>query len=446
MNIRYTIGDCDRDEVNIKVEYSTNGSEFRTCSRLGDYGDSIDDLASSDPKNPAHYRFVWDSRKDLPGYSGKVSARLIPRDDIHVGKSASTGEFDLDNSVRRSRVVLAARNKDSSIGVLVLAPDGTLSDTGIKVKLSDAPSKIVFSPDGMHALVLHEQGGGHETVHSMLSIDHDMHVKLDYEWDAAGMYIVDAVFTPDGARLYAADGNHESNGGGLHMFECDDDGKLTPTDWFVSLHTPNAVAVHSTKSGLVLASGGITEQDGFDLSLVDARTKDVVGVDLNTGLSSPRIALDSLRDIALITDDGSYSGNKGAVASALLEPDGTGLDAAGFLTPVQSATDVHLVPGTTLAVASNYFGDGVYVVDIGDKGELTLVRTLKGIGLAGFMDVVDLGEGRSLALVPAISPKEGVGTLIARILFVQGGDTQLLEPFSIGTGVENMLSAIAIQP
>ena len=73
-------------------------------------------------------------------------------------------------------------------------------------------------------------------------------------------------------------------------------------------------------------------------------------------------------------------------------------------------------------------------------------RVLKGIGLAGGMDLVRTGPQAGMFLVPAVSPKQGVGTLIARIRVNQSEDVEMLEPFVLGEGTENMIASLAIQP
>ena len=162
-------------------------------------------------------------------------------------------------------------------------------------------------------------------------------------------------------------------------------------------------------------------------------------------MATPRVALNEEGDLALITDDGFISGEP-AVASITVDLDGQSLVEADLLEGLEAVSDVHFAPGDKVALAANYFGDGVYIIGVGADGNLEQKRVLKGIGLAGGMDLVRTGPQAGMFLVPAVSPKQGVGTLIARIRVNQSEDVEMLEPFVLGEGTENMIASLAIQP
>jgi hypothetical protein len=96
ISVDYTLMDLEGDDVNITVEYSTNGQDFYSAT-MGVGGDGTILLSSS--REGTSHVFVWNSTTDLFGVDlERVYMKITASDMYHTGYADTSNPFSLDNN------------------------------------------------------------------------------------------------------------------------------------------------------------------------------------------------------------------------------------------------------------------------------------------------------------------------------------------------------------
>ncbi len=120
--IVFTLRNPDTTRVDVDVSWAPSGGSFVTAT-AAPQSPPMHNLSAS-PGGTVH-RFVWDALADLGAGQHAVRVRVIPRIDGHVGTSATTLTFTVDNTGVVELADLLALHRDG-VGLAALASGGAV--------------------------------------------------------------------------------------------------------------------------------------------------------------------------------------------------------------------------------------------------------------------------------------------------------------------------------
>jgi len=350
---------------------------------------------------------------------------------------------DRDRAIVVSLPYDAAGSQASTYGVLTLATDGTITDTGQRFELGRSNvGEIAFTPDGDVGLVAQDDG----TLGVFRLPDGGAPVVVDAGFQGS-FYADRVIMDPGGDLAYVVDPDWRNNGGGIYRVAIGCDGTLT--DLGLWLPSKSAAGLLLDGDRMVVPASDIatsTPGVGDTLHLLDDTADppayvggaDAFGDD-QAIVSGSALTPDGA--YALIGDSSQFSGIDNRVA--VVAVGATGLTPVQVLTPVSDPLAIIPSPaGDTLLVVSG-FGDAVFVVDRGTgaqpfsvRGEPTYVGTSPQLPSGAVM--VERGSLTGLVL---IAENQGV----RRMQLATGGVTDL-GLTTLGSGYLAITGAIGVQP
>jgi hypothetical protein len=330
--------------------------------------------------------------------------------------------------------------------VLALSAAGELSQTGHAFEMGRSTwGEIVFTPDGEVGLVAQEDG----TIGVFLLADDGTPTVVSTGFEGS-FYGGAVVMDPTGARAWVLDQELENIGGGIYDLAIGCDGAVSDEGRAVPAQLPAALFWVDGGRAIAVADWVLAEDDGDDVFLLS--WGDSVGVlDGADAFGDdeaivPAAALTADGQYVLIADNNAFSGIENRVAVARLDPLGDTLEPTQLLEPMTDPFSIVTSPfdDAVLVVASmgdalmnlSYDPDALAnpfalvgeVEYAGDAPQLpgTAVMIQRG-ALAGHVLVAELQSVRHLA-------------------FQGDGEIADLGSFAFADEFEGMVGAIGVQP
>lgn len=325
------------------------------------------------------------------------------------------------------------------VHVLRLSAQGTLTDTGKTIDVGDCPQRVFFSPDGRLALVVvangHNPGAGMQRV-VVLRNDAQGNVTLAGEMAEFSLTNpTEAVFSLDGKKAYVPD--TDLNSGAVHVIDV----------------VPGCSASYSKKIPMPLPArilplpGGkhaivIGNKDPNDVAILDLETETVVS---NHDLFSDwtdayTVSLSPDGKYLAVPNSSPFSSLADTVST--LEIDMSGAvpvpKLAYTLENITEPTGVQWSPDGAKLAVSTFSGNKVQVLNAGANGVISIGTSVSGIGLAGYISMLNRGPNTGMFLVTSV-------TSVFVLRFTSTGAEKVTE-FSFGSGYDAMVNDVAVEP
>jgi hypothetical protein len=396
--------------------------------------DGLDGLPDPDAEAPD----VPDETDDLPeDVTADETAGPCPR---------LPGPDDRPRMVVVSRPYDAGGNPSSLYEVLVLSEDGELSTTEHTFELVRANiGLIAFTPDGEVGIAVSEDDG----TLGAFKLDGSGSPEVTAVSFDPGGYASSVVMDPSGERVYALSSQWEVHGGGIYSvaIECDGtltaEGQVAPSQLPYTLtFLPGSPLRAVTAAGTILASAA-----GHDAHLLlwGMPPSYVGGADAfadDEQIVSTAAATPDGRFV-LIGDNGMFSDpNRVAVVEVLED----GLRYVQTLAPLEDPMAIVVSPFENAALAVSGFGNAIFAIGYDpDNASAPFTLGLE-IAYAGNRPalpagavMVERGSLRGRVLIA-----ENVS--VRQVQFNSDGTITDLGAEDMGSGTENMVGAIGMQP
>ncbi len=307
-----------------------------------------------------------------------------------------------------------------------------------KIEVGDCPVKARFSPDGRFLFVIvnngHNPQAGTQAVVVLKKDNSGRYIKLR-QFNEFSMQNPEYIaFSRDGKKAFVSDFDIEGEGG-IHVIKRDGD------DWVykkeILLALPKSLVVLPDDRYAVVSGG----EDPYDTAVLDIEQEQILSKSdlFNDFVDALGIDVTSDGRYVVIPNSSPYS-ELGNTLSVLEVDYSSGL-------PVLSL--ISTLPNVNEPSASLFTTDGKYLVVTNfsknysslfnlSEGKLTLINKVTSMSLADTMTVIRKGNFRDYFFVNALSD--------IHILKIQGGQLLRLIKFPLGSGSENMLGDIDIEP
>ena len=345
----------------------------------------------------------------------------------------------------RVRKVVVSHPYDSSgaqsgeFEVLELSKTGVLSETNTTFTLSRAVwGDIVFTPDGEIGIAVHDDG-----TLGVFRFDGDDVVIVHSNFGNNDFYASRVTMDPTGSFIWVADDNWRDNGGGLYRVYLDCDGKLTNDGRIVKGKQPAAALLDPTDTTRILVPSRdlLDSAAGHNLHLVEVNTPALLSGDAVFPDDEATVSHAVWRDeYAFVSDNSFFSvGNRIAIARV----ENQTVKALQIIEGIEDPVWMVPSPFDSSLLVTSGFGDGLYLIKQAGvdnfylDGELSYVSSAPELPSAAV--AIERGTERGLVLVAETSG-------IRQVRFDAQGTVTDEGRFYLGSGYENIVGAIGVQP
>ncbi len=323
--------------------------------------------------------------------------------------------------------------------VLDLAADGALSRPGRKFQMGAArDERIAFTPDGEIGVAAQDDG----TLGIFRLDEAGQPTVIDAAYKGGFGYASAVTLSPDGATAYVTNENWPDSGGGLYAFSIGCDG--TPKDLGKLVSTKNAwggVAVLSASDAVLFSRETIGAPSGHQIIRLGLTppAKVTASVDLFGDDAAIIVARAQSPDgrLVLFVDNSAFDGTE---RLGVVDTSGGGLAKAQVLDGFPEAASVAVSPAGDAAIVAMWGSDSYAVLKLqpGAAPPVTVDKKVKGIQVPGALTTIDRGALAGRVLIGEVRG-------LYQLHFEAGG-VKDLGVFSLGAGVENLVTAIGVTP
>lgn len=335
-------------------------------------------------------------------------------------------------------------SKDNRYEVFDVSASGSVTPTGTIFQMgtaNSAESLVTFTPDGVVGLVVQDDGtlgvfrfddGGTPTV-----------VNPGF---SGGFYANHILMSPNGNTAWVIDMDTPNNGGGLYQVAIACDGTLSSLGQVLSGDAPTAGTWLNTRPGVaMIAARGMGPVDGGQAYLVDfnGSAPTVVGMTHpfpDPDAIPPTVSLTPDDAFAAIPDDGFLAGDR----LAIVVGDG-GSYANSQLLTTSSPIGVGFSPFARRGLVVNTNGtDGFHALDFingsWQVAATALPYTFGKPQLPGAPDLLTRGALEGWMFIAELDS--------VRVLRFDpdGGITDVSKTMAAGSGIDQILGTLGIQP
>jgi len=354
------------------------------------------------------------------------------------------GPADGPRSVVVSHPYDAAQKPANAYEVLSLDTQGQLAKTGQTFELGRAvDGDIVFTPDGKLGFVATEDGKV-----GVFRFESDGSVTVLDAGFSGSFYAAKLVVDPKGDRLYVIDSEWRESGGGIYSLRIECDDSLVEEGQWAAAKLPEGLVFLAQTPGRVVvpASDILGSPSDQHVHLLDwSATPTLLGSASVFGSDSPiisSIAVVASEKYALIADNSGFSSVPNRIAVVSIS--GSTPSGVQELSPIEDPADIEPSPFDDTALVTSGFGDGIFVATAG--GPASTPFSLKELGYSGdkpqlpvSMSGIRRGTLKGRVLVSEVSA-------VRQVSFGNGSAPTDLGPFTLGTGTENVVGALGVQP
>ncbi len=352
------------------------------------------------------------------------------------------GPDDRERKVVVSKLYTSNGDPSNAYEALDMAVEGTFAFPGDVFSMTRSTySRIVFTPDGKIGIVAQEDGSL-----GVFSVNTDGSISVVHESFEGEFYASKVVMDPAGQRVFVLSTQWREHGGGIYSVRVNCDGTLTEEGLWAPAKLPyGMVFLPDKESKVVVAAKDILNSPaernvhlltwGPSPSVIDS--VDAFGHD------------DFIIESFAVTNDGNYvllGDNSGFSAEpnsvAIVQTGATGLEPVQLLSPVEDPFDIVTSPYNNAAMVISGFGDVVISITYDPNNQaapFALGTTVSTPPLPAKAVLIDRGQ-----LTGWVFISENTG--IRKLVFESNGSITDLGVTSPGSGLENMIGSIGVQP
>lgn len=302
-------------------------------------------------------------------------------------------------------------------------------------------AKIEFTPDGKVGIVPQEDG-----TLGVFGVENDGSVSVIHESFSGNFYASKVIMDPDGERVYVLDTQWRENGGGIYSLKIECDGSLMEEGLWAPAQLPYAMIFlpDESRQVVVAAKDILDSQEGENIHLLQwSQIPNLI--DSVDGFGHNDFIIESFA----VTQDGKYVlfGNNASFSEepnsiAVVEVETQTLSPIQLLSPIEDPFDIVTSPYNNAAMVISGFGDAVLSLSYDPSNSaapFTIGETVSSPALPA--KTVSIGRGQ---LTGWVFISENMG--IRKLVFETNGSITDLGATGPGSGLENMIGSIKIQP
>ena len=346
----------------------------------------------------------------------------------------------------RKRFVVVGHASTGPVGtksndweVLDLGVDGALSRPGRTFKMGvPRDDRIAFTPDGEIGVAAQDDG----TLGIFRLDDAGTPTVIESAYKAGFSYASAVTLSPDGTTAYVTNENWPDSGGGVYAFSLGCDGK--PKDLGKLIATKNAwggVALLSATDAVVFSRETMGAPAGHQIVRLGLGTtaKVTASVDLFGDDSAIIVARAQSPDgrLVLFVDNSAFDGTE---RLGVVDTKGGGVAKAHLMDGFPEAASAVVSPAGDAAIVALWGSDSYAVLKLQPDATppVTLEKKVKGIQVPGALTTVERGALAGRVLIGEVRG-------LYQLQFEAGG-VKDLGVYSLGSGVENLISGIGVTP
>jgi len=352
------------------------------------------------------------------------------------------GPDDVERKIVVSKPYESGGESSDIYEALDMNTEGVFSFPGTNFSLvRSTTAKIEFTPDGKVGVVPHEDG-----TLGVFGVENDGSVSVIHASFSGSFYASKVIMDPDGERVYVLDTQWRDNGGGIYSIKVECDGSLTEEGLWAPAQLPYAMMFlpDESRQVVVAAKDILDSEAGENVHLLQWGQEPTL-IDSVDGFGHDDFIIESF-DVTqdgkyvLFGDNASFSEEPNSIA--VIEVGTQTLSPVQLLSPIEDPFDIVTSPYNNAAMVISGFGDAVLSLSYDPNNSVapfTIGESVSSPALPA--KAVSIGRGQ---LTGWVFISENVG--IRKLVFETDGSITDLGATGPGSGLENMIGSIGVQP